>query len=147
MNDKVIRLQARMRHNNDAYVPPKKDEFIKMREPSNSFKEDKPPKKIFLNIDGYCLINVDDIAYVGIEKGTTLGSCEDLAKITDPNERIPTKTAYTVKIRSSSGYLLWSSDAGDKVEITNLYHRIQEILKKYGFTTQYEEFELSKFRL
>lgn len=132
MNDKVIRLQARMRHNNDAYVPPKKDEFIKMREPSKSSKEDKPPKKTFLNIDGYCLINVDDISYVGIEKGTTLGSCEELAKITDPNERIRTKTVYTVKIRSSSGFILWSSDPGNEKEITDLFHTIHKILKNYG---------------
>lgn len=132
MSDKLIHLRARMRHKNDTYIPPKKDEFIKMREPSKSSKEDKPPKKTFLNIDEYCLINVDDISYVGIEKGTTLGSCEELAKITDPNERIRTKTVYTVKIRSSNGFILWSSDPGDKVEITQLYHRIHEILKNYG---------------
>lgn len=143
MSDKLIRLKARMRHNN-AYIPPKKDEFIKMREPS---KEDNPPKKTFLNIDGYCLINVDDISHVGIEKITTLGSCEELAKITDPNERIRTKTVYTVKIRSSNGFILWSSDPGDKVEITQLYHRIHEILKNYGIAINYVEFELSKFRL
>lgn len=132
MSDKLIHLRARMRHKNDTYVPPKKDEFIKIREPSKSSKEDKSPKKTFLNIDESCLINVDDISYVGIEKGTTLGSCEELAKITDPNERIRTKTVYTVKIRSSSGFILWSSDPGDKVEITQLYHRIHEILKNYG---------------
>lgn len=52
-----------------------------------------------------------------------------------------------IKIRSSNGYLLWSSDAGDKVEITHLYYRIQEILKKYGIPIQYAEFEPSEFRL
>ena len=36
-----------------------------MRESS---KKEDTPKKIFLNIDGYCLIDVDDISYVGIEK-------------------------------------------------------------------------------
>lgn len=132
MNDKVVRLKTRMRHNNNAYSPPKKDEFIKMRDPSKSSKEDKHPKKTFLNIDEYCLINVDDIAYVGIEKGTTLGSCEELAKITDPNERIRTKTVYTVKIRSSSGFILWSSDPGNEKEITDLFHTIHKILKNYG---------------
>lgn len=90
------------------------------------------PKKTFLNIDGECLINVDDISYVGIEKGTTLGSCEELAKITDPNERIRTKTVYTVKIRSSSGFILWSSDPGNEKEITDLFHTIHKTLKNYG---------------
>lgn len=138
MNDKVIRLQARMRHKNDnTYSPPKKDEFIKMREPSKSSKEDKSPKKTFLNIDGYCLINLDDISYVGIEKGTTLGSCEELAKVTDPNEKIRVKTVYSVKIRSSNGFILWSSDAGDKEEITHLYYKIREILKNYGISIEY----------
>lgn len=132
MSYKLIHLKARMRHKNDTYVPPKKDEFIKMRDPSKSSKEDKPPKKTFLNIDGHCLINVDDISYVGIEKGTTLGSCEELAKITDPNERIRTKTVYTVKIRSSSGFILWSSDPGNEKEITDLFHTIHKTLKNYG---------------
>lgn len=59
MNDKVIHLQARMRHKNDTYTPPSKEGFLKMREPS---KKEDTPKKIFLNIDGYCLINVDDIS-------------------------------------------------------------------------------------
>lgn len=54
---------------------------------------------------------------------------------------------YTVKIRSSNGFIHWSSDIGDKVEITHLYYRIHEILKKYGITTQYVELEPSKFRL
>ena len=128
MNDKVIRLQARMRHKNDTYSPPLKEEFLKMREPS---KKEDTPKKIFLNIDGYCLINVDDISYVGIEKSATSGS----------------SIMYTVKIRSSNGFIHWSSDIGDKVEITHLYYRIHEILKKYGITTQYVELEPSKFRL
>lgn len=137
MSDKLIHLRARMRHKNDTYVPPKKDEFIKMREPSKSSKEDKSPKKTFLSIDGHCLINVDDISHVGIEKVTTLGSCKELAKITDPNEMIPTKTVYTVKIRSSNGFILWSSDAGDKEEITHLYYKIREILKNYGISIEY----------
>ncbi len=137
MNDKVIRLMARMRHNNDAYVPPKKDEFIKMRGPSKSSKKEDTPKKTFLSIDRYCLINVDDIAYVGIEKEISFGSCEDLAKITDPNERIPKKAVYTVKIKSSNGFILWSSDAGDKEEITHLYYKIREILKNYGISIEY----------
>lgn len=146
MDDRVIRLKAKTQtiRKNDTYTPPLKEEFLKMREPS---KKEDTPKKIFLNIDGHCLINVDDISYVGIEKETTLGSCEDLAKITDPNEKIRTKTVYMVKIRSSNGYVLWSSDAGNKVVITHLYYRIQEILKKYGITTQYVEFEPSEFRL
>ena len=71
MNDKVIRLQARMRHKNDTYTPPLKEGFLKMREPS---KKEDTPKKIFLNIDGCCLINVDDISYVGIEKAAASGS-------------------------------------------------------------------------
>lgn len=144
MNDKVIRLQARMRHKNDTYAPPLKEEILKMREPS---KKEDTPKKIFLNIDGQCLINVDDIAYVGIENVTTLESCEDLAKITDPNEKIRTKTVYMVKIRSSNGYVLWYSDVGDKAEITHLYYRIHEILKNYGISIKYVEFEPSEFRL
>ena len=144
MNDKVIHLQARMRHKNDTYTPPLKEGFLKMKEPS---KKEDTPKKIFLNIDGHCLINVDDISHVGIEKVTSLGSCEDLAKITDPNEKIRVKTVYSVKIRSSNGYVLWSSNVGDKVEITHLYYRIHEILKKYGITTQYVELEPSEFRL
>ena len=115
-----------------------------MREPS---KKEDTPKKIFLNIDGQCLINVDDIAYVGIENVTTLESCEDLAKITDPNEKIRTKTVYMVKIRSSNGYVLWYSDVGDKAEITHLYYRIHEILKNYGISIKYVEFEPSEFRL
>lgn len=82
MNDKVIRLQARMRHKNDTYSPPLKEGIMKTREPS---KEEDTPKKIFLNIDGHCLINVDDISYVGIEKVTTSGS----------------GIVYTVKIWSS----------------------------------------------
>ena len=146
MNDRVIRLKAKTQtiRKNDTYTPPSKEEFLKMREPS---KKEDTPKKIFLNIDGHCLINVDDISYVGIEKETTFGSCKDLAKITDPNEMMPTKTVYMVKIRSSNGYVLWSSNAGDKEEITHLYYRIHEILKKYGITTQYVEFEPSEFRL
>lgn len=59
MNDKVIRLQARMFHRNNTYAPPLKEGFLKMREPS---KKEDTPKKIFLNIDGYRLINVDDIS-------------------------------------------------------------------------------------
>ena len=131
MNDKEIRLKANMKtiRKNDTYAPPSKEEFLKMREPS---KKEDTPKKTFLNMDEHCLINVDDIAYVGIEKVHTLGSCEDLAKSTDPNEKIRTKTVYMVRIRSSSGFTLWSSDVGDKEEITHLYHRIREILKKYG---------------
>lgn len=146
MNDRVIRLKAKTQtvRKNDTYSPPLKEEFLKMRESS---KKEDTSKKIFLNIDGHCLINVDDISHVGIEKVTTLGSCEDLAKITDPNEKIRTKTVYMVRIRSSNGYILWSSDTGDKVEITHLYYRIHEILKKYGITTQYVEFEPSEFRL
>lgn len=146
MDDRVIRLKAKTQtiRKNDTYTPPLKDEFLKMREPS---KKENTPKKIFLNIDGHCLINVDDISYVGIEKGTTLGSYEDLAKITDPNEKIRVKTVYSVNIRSSNGYVLWSSDIGDKVEITHLYYRIHEILKNYGITIQYVEFEPSEFRL
>ena len=146
MNDRVIRLKAKTQtiRKNDTYVPPLKEEFLKMREPS---KKEDTPKKIFLNIDGHCLINVDDISHVGIEKVTTLGSCKYLAKITDLNEMMPTKTVYMVKIRSSNGYVLWSSNAGDKEEITHLYYRIHEILKKYGITTQYVEFEPSEFRL
>lgn len=128
MNDKVIRLQARMRHKNDTYSPPLKEEFLKMREPS---KKEDTPKKIFLNIDGHCLINVDDISYVGIEKVTTSGS----------------GIVYTVKIWSSYGFILWSSNVGDKEEITHLYYRIHEILKKYGISTQYIELEPSEFRL
>ena len=129
MNDRVIRLKAKTQtiRKNDTYTPPLKEEYLKMREPS---KKEDTPKKIFLNIDGHHLINVDDISYVGIEKVTTLGSCEDLAKITDPNEKIRTKTMYMVKIRSSSGFALWSSDAGDKEKITRLYYRIHEILKE-----------------
>lgn len=140
MNDKVIRLQARMRHKNDAYSPPLKEEILKMREPS---KKEDTPKKIFLNIDGHCLINVDDISYVGIEKGIAMRSSEEIAKDTDLNEKIRSKIVYSVKIRSSSGFILWSSDIGDKVEIAHLYYRIHEILKKYGITTQYVEFEPS----
>lgn len=127
MNDKVIHLQARMRHKNDTYTPPLKEGFLKMREPS---KKEDTPKKIFLNIDGRYLINVDDISYVGIEKGAA-----------------PARIVYTVKIRSSNGFILWSSDIGDKEEITHLYYRIHEILKKYGITTQYVELEPSGFRL
>lgn len=146
MDDRVIRLKAKMQtiRKNDTYTPPLKEEFLKMREPS---KKEYTPKKIFLNIDGHCLIDVDDISHVGIEKIITLGSCEDLAKITDPNEKIRTKTVYMVKIRSSNGYVLWSSDVGDKVEITHLYYRIHEILKNYGIAIQYVEFEPSEFRL
>lgn len=59
MNDKVIHLQARMFHRNNTYAPPLKERFLKMREPS---KKEDTPKKIFLNIDGYRLINVDDIS-------------------------------------------------------------------------------------
>lgn len=140
MNDKVIRLQARMRHKNDTYSPPLKEEILKMREPS---KKEDTPKKIFLNIDGHCLINVDDISYVGIEKGIAMRSSEEIAKDTDLNEKIRSKIVYSVKIRSSSGFILWSSNAGDKEEITHLYYRIHEILKKYGITTQYVEFEPS----
>ena len=140
MNDKVIRLQARMRHKNDTYSPPLKEEILKMREPS---KKEDTPKKIFLNIDGHCLINVDDISYVGIEKGIAMRSSEEIAKDTDLNEKIRSKIVYSVKIRSSSGFILWSSDIGDKVEIAHLYYRIHEILKKYGITTQYVEFEPS----
>lgn len=138
MNDRVIRLKAKTQtiRKNDTYVPPLKEEFLKMREPS---KKEDTPKKILLNIDGHCLINVDDISYVGIEKELTLGS-GDLAKITDSN-------VYSVKIRSSSGFVLWSSDIGDKVEITHLYYRIHEILKKYGISINYVEFEPSEFRL
>ena len=136
MSDKGIRLKAKTQtiRKNDTYTPPSKEEFLKMREPS---KKEDTPKKIFLNIDGHCLINVDDISHIGIEKVTTLGSCEDLAKITDPNEKIKVKTVYMVKIQSSSGFVLWSSNAGDKAEITHLYYRIHEILKKYGITIQY----------
>ena len=140
MNDKVIRLQARMRHKNDTYSPPLKEEILKMREPS---KKEDTPKKIFLNIDGHGLINVDDISYVGIEKGIAMRSSEEIAKDTDLNEKIRSKIVYSVKIRSSSGFILWSSDIGDKVEIAHLYYRIHEILKKYGITTQYVEFEPS----
>lgn len=148
MNDnyKGIKLKAKTQtiRKNDTHNPPSKEGFLKMREPS---KKEDTPKKIFLNIDGHHLINVDDISYVGIEKVTTLGSCKDLTKITGPNETIPTKTVYMVKIRSSFGYLLWSSDACDKVEITHLYYRIQEILKNYGISINYVEFEPSEFRL
>ena len=120
MNDRVIRLKAKTQtiRKNDTYTPPLKEEYLKMREPS---KKEDTPKKIFLNIDGHCLINVDDISHVGIEKITTSGS----------------RIVYTVRIRSSSGFSLWSSDVGDKEEITHLYYRIHEILKKYGITTQY----------
>lgn len=128
MNDKVIRLQARMRHKNDTYTPPSKEGFLKMREPS---KKEDTPKKIFLNIDGCCLINVDDISYVGIEKAAASGS----------------GIMYTVKIRSSNGFIHWSSDVGDKVEITHLYYMIHEILKNYGISINYVEFEPSEFRL
>ena len=146
MNDRVIRLKAKTQtiRKNDTYTPPLKEEFLKTREPS---KKEDTPKKSFLNIDGHCLINVDDISHVGIEKVTTLGSCEDLAKITDPNEKIRAKTVYTVKIRSSSGFTLWSSDVGDKEKITRLYYRIHEILKNYGISINYVEFEPSEFRL
>lgn len=83
MNDRVIRLKAKTQtiRKNDTYAPPLKDKFLKMREPS---KKEDTPKKIFLNIDGHCLINVDDISHVGIEKVTTLGSCKDLAKTRVP---------------------------------------------------------------
>lgn len=128
MNDRVIRLKARMRHKNDTYNPPLKEEFLKMREPS---KKEDTPKKIFLNIDGQCLINVDDISYVGIEKAAASGS----------------RIVYTVKIRSSNGFIHWSSDVGDKTEITHLYYRIHEILKNYGISINYVEFEPSEFRL
>lgn len=146
MNDnyKGIRLKTKTIRKNDMHAPPSKEEFLKSREPS---KKEDTPKKIFLNIDGHRLINVDDISNVGIEKVITLGSCEDLAKITDPNEKIRTKTVYTVKIRSSSGFTLWSSDVGDKAEITHLYYRIHEILKNYGISINYVEFEPSEFRL
>lgn len=146
MNDRVIRLKAKTQtiRKNDTYAPPLKEEFLKMREPS---KKEDTPKKIFLNIDGQCLINVDDIAYVGIEKGAALRSREELAEITDPNEKNRTKTVYMVKIRSSSAYILWSSNAGDKAEITHLYYRIHEILKNYGISINYVEFEPSEFRL
>ena len=128
----------------DTHVPPSKEGFLKMRESS---KKGDTPKKIFLNIDGHHLINVDDISYVGIEKVTTLGSREDIVETTDSNENIRVKTVYMVKIRSSFGYLLWSSDVGDKEEITHLYYRIQEILKNYGISINYVEFEPSEFRL
>ena len=130
MNDRVIRLKAKMQttRKNDTYAPPLKEEFLKMREPS---KKEDIPKKIFLNIDGCCLINLDDISYVGIEKVTTSGS----------------RIVYTVSIRSSSRCLLWSSNVGDKEEITHLYYRIHEILKKYGISINYVEFEPSEFRL
>ena len=144
MSDKVIKLKARMRHKNDRYSPPLKEEIMKTGEPS---KKEDTPKKIFLNIDGHHLINVDDISYVGIEKVTSLGSCKDLAENIDPNGNIRVKTVYMVKIRSSFGYLLWSSDVGDKEEITHLYYRIQEILKNYGISINYVEFEPSEFRL
>ena len=146
MSDKGIRLKANMKtiRKNDTHVPPSKEGFLKMREPS---KKEDTPKKIFLNIDGHHLINVDDISYVGIEKVTSLGSCKDLAENIDPNGNIRVKTGYMVKIRSSFGYLLWSSDVGDKEEITHLYYRIQEILKNYGISINYVEFEPSEFRL
>ena len=130
MNDRVIRLKAKTQttRKNDTNAPPSKEEFLKMKEPS---KKEDTPKKIFLNIDGHCLINVDDISYVGIEKVTASGS----------------GIAYTVKIWSSYGFILWSSNAGDKEEITHLYYRIHEILKKYGITTQYVELEPSEFKL
>lgn len=99
-----------------------------MRDPS---KKEDTPKKIFLNIDGHCLINLDDISYVGIEKITTSGS----------------RIVYTVSIRSSSRCLLWSSNVSDKEEITHLYYRIHEILKNYGISINYVEFEPSEFRL
>lgn len=57
------------------------------------------------------------------------------------------KIVYAVKIRSSSGFILWSSDIGDKEEITHLYYRIHEILKNYGISINYVEFEPSEFRL
>lgn len=144
MNDKVIRLQARMRHKNDTYSPPLKEEYLKMREPS---KKEDTPKKTFLNIDGHCLIKVDDISYVGIEKGIVMRSSEEIAKDTDLNEKIRSKIVYSVKIRSSNGFILWSSDIGDKEEITHLHYRIHEILKKYGISINYVEFEPSEFRL
>ena len=130
MNDRVIRLKAKMQtiRKNDTYAPPSKEGFLKMREPS---KKEDTPKKIFLNIDGCCLINLDDISYVGIEKVTTSGS----------------RIVYTVSIRSSSRCLLWSSNVGDKEEITHLYYRIHEILKSYGISINYVEFEPSEFRL
>ena len=130
MNDRVIRLKAKMQttRKNDTYAPPLKEEFLKMRESS---KKEDIPKKIFLNIDGCCLINLDDISYVGIEKVTTSGS----------------RIVYTVSIRSSSRCLLWSSNVGDKEEITHLYYRIHEILKSYGISINYVEFEPSEFRL
>ena len=130
MNDRVIRLEAKMQtvRKNDTYAPPSKEGFLKMREPS---KKEDTPKKIFLNIDGCCLINLDDISYVGIEKVTTSGS----------------RIVYTVSIRSSSRCLLWSSNVGDKEEITHLYYRIHEILKSYGISINYVEFEPSEFRL
>lgn len=130
MNDRVIRLKAKMQttRKNDTYAPPLKEEFLKMREPS---KKEDIPKKIFLNVDGCCLINLDDISYVGIEKVTTSGS----------------RIVYTVSIRSSSRCLLWSSNVGDKEEITHLYYRIHEILKSYGISINYVEFEPSEFRL
>lgn len=57
------------------------------------------------------------------------------------------KIVHTVKIRSSSGFIIWSSDIGDKVEITHLYYRIHEILKNYGISINYVESEPSEFRL
>ena len=130
MNDRVIRLKAKTQtiRKNDTYTPPLKEEFLKMREPS---KKEDAPKKIFLNIDGHCLINLDDISHVGIEKITTSGS----------------GIVYTVKIWSSYGFILWSSNVGDKEEITHLYYRIHEILKNYGISINYVEFEPSEFRL
>ena len=130
MNDRVIRLKAKMQtvRKNDTYTSPSKEGILKMKEPS---KKEEPPKKIFLDIDGHCLINVDNISYVGIEKITTSGS----------------GIVYTVKIWSSYGFILWSSNVGDKEEITHLYYSIHEILKKYGITTQYVELEPSEFRL
>lgn len=146
MSDKMIFLKMKMPtiRKSDTHVPPSKEGFLKMRESS---KKGDTPKKIFLNIDGHHLINVDDISYVGIEKVTTLGSREDIVETTDSNENIRVKTVYMVKIRSSFGYLLWSSDVGDKEEITHLYYRIQEILKNYGISINYVEFEPSEFRL
>lgn len=130
MNDRVIRLKAKIQttRKNDTYAPPSKEGFLKMKEPS---KKEDTPKKIFLNIDGHCLINVDDISYVGIEKVTTSGS----------------GIVYTVKIWSSYGFILWSSNVGDKEEITHLYYRIHEILKTYGIYINYVELEPSEFRL
>lgn len=130
MNDRVIRLKAKMQtiRKNDTCTPPSKEGFLKMKEPS---KKEDTPKKIFLNIDGCCLINVDDISYVGIEKITTSGS----------------GIVYTVKIWSSYGFILWSSNVGDKEEITHLYYRIHEILKKYGISINYVELQPSEFRL